>query len=185
MAHNNSTSPAAIAYAQALIELAAETGETESIGEALASLQQIVAADPLLNAFFSNPSIKTDERWDVLKRSMQGKVSAVFLNFLGVLSEKRRFELLGHIDAAYQRMLDERQNRIRVQVTVAGELAAEELAQVQQRISQAMGKSAIVEQKVDDSIIGGIVLRVEDKIIDGSVRSQLEAIRRQLISAAA
>ncbi len=185
MAHQNSISPAATAYAQAAIELAADAGKLLEVGEELAQVAQLVREDGLLQAFFADPAITPRERWEAIQKSFAGRTSQVFLNLLGVMNEKGRLPLIGQIAQAYQQMLDERQNRVRVEVTVAQTLNEQELAEVQTRVGAALGKTAIVEQRIDDSIIGGLVLRVQDKMMDASVKAQLEALRRQLLASRA
>ena len=182
MATQDSYSPAAAAYAQAMIELAVEPDQAEQIGADLFALAKAVESDDLLRAFFADPSITPLDRWEVIQKTLAGRTGQLFLNFMGVLNEKKRLPLLGEISVAYRNMLDRKQNIVRVQVTVAQKLDDADLAMVQQRVSAALGKTAIVEQKIDDSIIGGLVLRVQDKIIDGSVKAQLQAMRQQLLA---
>ena len=85
---------------------------------------------------------------------------------------------------AYEDLLDERLGKVEVDVTVAVRLSPDELESVRQRIGAALKKDAVIHQYVDESIIGGMILRVEDRVIDSSVRYQLEAMRKNLLSAA-
>ena len=105
------------------------------------------------------------------------------MNFLGVVNDKGRMGLIPQISEAYAALLDEKRNRVRVTVTVSQKLDPSQLAQVQQRVSAALGKTAIVEERIDDSIIGGLVVEVGGKIMDGSVKTQLNAMRKELLSA--
>jgi F-type H+-transporting ATPase subunit delta len=178
MAHKNSVSPAAAAYAQAAIDLAGD--QAVELGGEIADLTQLVGRDPMLRAFLVNPSIRPEERWEVLKRAFAGSSSGLLLNLLGVLCEKKRLALIHEIATAYAQLLDVKLNRVRVEVTVARNLDEQELADVKKRVGAALGKTAIVEQKIDDAIIGGLVLKVQGKVMDASVKAQLEAMRRQL-----
>jgi F-type H+-transporting ATPase subunit delta len=81
---------------------------------------------------------------------------------------------------AYAALLDEKLGKVEVDVTVASRLSNEELEQVRQLVNRALKKDAVVHQYVDESIIGGIVLKVGDRLIDGSVRTQLEQVRSRL-----
>lgn len=183
MAHTNSVSPGAAAYAQAAIELAGE--QAVELGNEIADLAQLVDRDPTLKAFLVNPSIRPEERWQALQRTFQGRSSALFVNVLGVLCEKNRLGLIHEIATAYRQLLDAKLNRVRVEVTVAQQLDEQQLADVKDRVSASLGKTAIVEQKIDDSIIGGLVLKVQGKVMDASVKAQLDAMRRQLLAARA
>lgn len=180
MANAHSHSPAALSYARALIDLAADNAA--QVAQELSELLSILDADPLTRAFFSNPTIPQTDRWQVIQRALSSQASQLMLNFLGVLSQKNRIDLLPQINAAYADLLDEKLGRVRVQVTVAQELDQHQLLQVRDKIGSALGKTAIVEQKVDASIVGGLLIKVGDKVIDGSVKSQLQAMRKQLLA---
>jgi F-type H+-transporting ATPase subunit delta len=99
-----------------------------------------------------------------------------------VLNLKRRLKEIPAIAAAYDDLLDEKLGKIEVDVTVAQKLSPDQLEQVRQRVSQALKKEAVMHQYVDESIIGGLLLRVQDKLIDASVRSQLHSLRDQLLA---
>jgi F-type H+-transporting ATPase subunit delta len=175
--------PVATAYARSLIELA--EGEAEPIGQDLRSLATVVAENPAFRNFLSNPGVSEAERSELLNRVLGdgGQTPRLLINFLGVLNSKGRLGLLSEIADAYDDLLDEKLGKIEVDVTVAQKLSPEQLEQVRQRISQALKKDAVVHQYVDESIIGGLILRVEDQLIDASVRYQLEAMKQQMLSA--
>ena len=118
-----------------------------------------------------------------MERVLKGQVSPLMWNFLQVLNQKGRLGLLGQIAAAYDELLDEQLGKVEVDVTVAQRLTDEQLEQVRQRVGEALGKDAVVHQYVDESIIGGLILRVQDRLIDASVRQQLKAIRGHILAA--
>lgn len=178
--HNSST---ALVYAQSLLDLAKEQNSAEAIGAELESLADAIQNDPGLKLFVIDPSVSIDRRAQIFKQAFSGQLSPLLLNFLGVLNLKGRIGAIGEISQAYQDLLDELFGKIEVDVTVAQKLSPEQMEQVQQKVSQALGKSAVVHQYVDESIIGGMVLRVEDRLIDASVRYQLQAIQEQLLAA--
>lgn len=182
MAHMNAVSPAAAAYAQALLELAPDIATGEQLMTELDELRRLVKEDALFRSFLLDPSIATHRRGEVLNRAFDGRSSQLLVNFMGVLNEKNRCGLLPEIAVAFREMLDAKENRVRVQVTVAQQLDEQQMTDVRDRVSTALGKTAIVEQKIDDTIIGGLVLRVQDKIMDTSVKAQLEAMRKQLVA---
>ncbi len=183
MAHKNSNSSAVAAYAQAAIELAGD--QATELGGEIADLAQLVSQDPMLKAFMVDPSIRLEERWGVLQRAFKGSSSPLFLNLLGVMCQKNRLALIHEIAIAYSQLLDVKLNRVRVEVTVARNLDEQELRDVKDRVSASLGKTAMVEQKIDDSIIGGLVLKVQGKVMDASVKAQLDAMRRQLLASRA
>jgi F-type H+-transporting ATPase subunit delta len=182
MAHQTTrTNPAARPYAQALLDLAMEQNQAEPIGQDLSALGEAVASDPAIAEFLRNPSVAEDERLALVRRALTG-AAPLLTNFLGVLSAHGRLGLLAEVAAAYDDLLDERLGKVEVDVTVARRLGPDELEHVRQNVSRALGKDAVVHQYVDESIIGGLVLRVQDRLIDASVRHQLEAMRGRLLA---
>lgn len=177
------TSSSASGFAQALLELADERKQTDLVAGEIAGLGKAVAEAPSLAAFFANPSIKDAEREGVVNRALLPNVSPLVGSFLRLLLSKGKLGELGSIAAAFQALMDERQGKVNVDVTVTKQLGPQELELVRQRISTAIKKDAIVKQHVDESILGGIIIRVGDKLIDGSVKSQLKAIEKKLLAA--
>ena len=172
-----------VQYARALLDLANEQKQAEPIGQELSELGKIIEGNKSLSAFLGDPGVGQAEHQHLLDRVFRGKVSPLVMNLMGVLNNKNRLGLLHSITEAYQELLDEQLGKIEVDVTVASRLDGAALEQVRQRISQALKKDAIVHQYVDEKIIGGMVLRVDDKLIDASVKYQLEAMKRQLLAA--
>ena len=176
-------SPTAVTYARSLLELAQEGKLADPIGKDLAGIAEVLRTNPTFAAFLKDPGIGREERTRVIDQVLKPKVSPLLANFLGVVHAHGRLGLLEQIASAYNDLLDEAAGKIEVDVTTAQRLSADELEQVRQKVSGALKKDAIVHQYVDESIIGGLVLRVEDKLIDASVRSQLELMKRQLLAA--
>lgn len=179
--------PSAVAYATALLELAVERGEQqeEAIGAELAEVRQVIEAEPTFRAFLTDPGIGSAERAAVVERAFKGRVSPLLWNTFGVLAAKGRLNLLPDLAAAYQELLDRRLGKVDVDVTVPRQLDEAELEQVRQAVARALGKQAVVRQREDPSLVGGIVLQVGDRLIDGSVKAQLESMRRRFLTAAA
>ncbi len=175
---------AANQYAQAMLELANERNQAVELGNELRQVGEILCQSPDFALFLRDPGISQAERRAVIGRAFADRASELMFNLLGVLNGKGRMALLDAIIDSYQDMLNQQLGRIDVDVTVARTLDAPELEFVRQRINAAMKKDAIVRQRVDDRIIGGMVLRIGDKLMDASVRSQLDAMRRKLMAAA-
>jgi F-type H+-transporting ATPase subunit delta len=169
MAKQIHPSPIAVSYATALLELANERQITQPIAEDLHGLRDVLAENPSFRAFLSDPSIGDAERTEVLKRVFAGKIQPLIEHFLEVLAAKGRLSHVEQIADAYDDLLDEQAGKIEVDVTVAQKLSAEQLEEVRQKVSSALKKDAVVHQYVDESIIGGLILRVQDKLIDASV----------------
>jgi len=176
-------SGAAVQYARALLELANEQKQAEAVGHELHELGEIIAGNKSLAAFLTDPGISESDRTDLINRVFKGRMSPIIVNVMGVLNSKGRLRRLPNIIEAYQELLDEQLGKIEVDVTVAQKLDPAALEEVRKRISSALKKDAVVHQYVDEKIIGGMVLRVDDKLIDASVKSQLEALKRKLFLA--
>jgi F-type H+-transporting ATPase subunit delta len=171
-------------YAKALLQLATKHNQADGIRDELKGLGEVLQASPTFKSLIADPGVSEGVRQTLLSKAFGGgRVSPVMMNFLGLLNSKNRLNLLPEVIDAYQDLLDAQRGIIEVDVTVAHRLTPEQLETVRDRVSTALKRNAVVHQYVDESIIGGLVLRVEDKLIDASVRNQLETMRRQLLQA--
>ncbi len=170
-------------YAEALFELAEREGEVERWGEALELIAGIVHEEPRVRAFLETPRIQTSEKNQVLRSAFEGKVPDRVLHFLLLVVDRRRQRLLQEITAEYRALLDERLGRAHVTVQVAREMDEDERARVQERLSAILGKEAILDVQVRPELLGGVVFRSGDMILDGSVRRRLQRMRRRLMEA--
>jgi F-type H+-transporting ATPase subunit delta len=184
MARQTHKSPAAHSYAQALLELANDKSAAVSIQQDLAGLAQILRENPTFRLYLADPGISAVERHEALDRIFRGKITPLVLNFLGVVNNHNRLRILEQIIDAYDELIDEQLGKIEVDVYVAKRLPPEQLEAVRSRVSAALKKDAIVHQYVDESIIGGLTLRIGDKLIDASARYQLQALKEKLLQAA-
>lgn len=182
MATQTHNSPTAVTYARSLLELAQERKLAEPIGQELASIAEILTANPTFLAFLRDPAISSDERIRVVDKVLKPSVNPLLANFLGVMGMHNRLGILDQVAQAYSDLMDELLGKIEVDVTVSQKLSAAELDQVRQKVSAALKKDAIVHQYIDESIIGGMVLRVGDQLIDASVKTQLETMKRQFLA---
>jgi F-type H+-transporting ATPase subunit delta len=183
MATTTHNSPLAVTYARSLLELAQERKNAVELGDELSSLYEVLLENPTFKAFLNDPGIGHEERTRVIDKVLKPQVNPLVANFLGVLNVHGRLGILGDIAQAYNDLLDEMLGKVEVDVTVSQRLSAEDLEQVRQKVSAALQKDAVVHQYVDESIIGGMILRVGDQLIDASVKSQLESMKRQLLAA--
>ncbi|MDW8263438.1 MAG: ATP synthase F1 subunit delta [Phycisphaerales bacterium] len=182
MAQTTRNSPHAVAYARALLELANSKGQAEQIGAELNDIRQILLENKAFAAYLRDPAVGNDQRTAAIKRIFGGRVNGLILNTLGVMASKGRIGELGAMCDAYDDLLDQQLGKVEVDVTVARRLTPEELEHVRQRVSEALGRQAVIHQYVDESIIGGIIIRVQDQLIDGSVRKQLETLKKRMLA---
>ena len=176
-------SPAAVAYAESILDLANEKQQAEAIGLELDQLRQIVDENASFREVLSNPSISAEERQGLLDRVFgSGALSPLVHNTLGVLNRKNRLGLVSEIARGYADLLEEQQGKVEVDLTVAHKLDSDQLERARKRVSEVLKRDAVVHQYVDENIIGGVIVRVGDKLIDASVRHQLAAMREQLMA---
>jgi F-type H+-transporting ATPase subunit delta len=183
MPQQHHTTPLAAAYARSVLELANDQNQAREIGQELEELGKIVESDPAFANFLANPSVGETERGQVVEKVFRGRVSPLVMNFMMVANRKGRLGILRQIAAAYAELLEQQMGIIEVDITVAQRLSPEQFDDVRRRVGEALKREVVLHQYVDESIIGGIVLRVQDRLLDASVRAQLQAIRRKLLSA--
>lgn len=168
-------------YAKALLGLAVEEGRVREWVEALSALRQAVEGAPELADVLVNPVYTKDQR-----RAILGKVTAGLgldrtpANLVALLADRNRLGYLPAIVQAYQGLADEQLGRLRATVTSAVPIEAPALASIQNKLAQATQREIIVDKRIDPAILGGVIARVGSVEFDGSVRSQLEELRRQL-----
>ncbi len=175
-------SVATLAYAQSLLDLANDQKQADPIGQELAQVRELIDQNHSFALYLADPGISQDDRAKLLKELFAGKVSQLLWNFLGVLNLKNRLKDIPKISTAYRDLLDEQFGKIEVDVTVAQRLPDDQLEHVRQQICSALKKDVVVHQYVQESIIGGMMLRIKDKLIDASVRNQLQSIREKLLA---
>ncbi|MEK9659887.1 MAG: F0F1 ATP synthase subunit delta [Chloroflexota bacterium] len=170
--------PIARRYAQALFSLASEHGKQEAWAEALARLEQ-AASEPTVALYFAEPRIGAQAKAQAVAQMAAGE-DALLANFLGLLAERRAMGALGAIRREYRGLLDESLGRVQATVTTAVALSDAQRARLAQGLSQALGKQVSVDASEEPAIIGGLVVRVGDQVIDGSVRTRLAALRASI-----
>ncbi len=171
---------AAKRYAQAAFDLAKSMGTVDQWADDL-GLTAVVMGDPEINGLLGSTRMPQPAKHRLLEQTLIG-VSPLALNFANLLVSKGRSEIIGHVLEEYQRLLEEEKGIAHAVVTTAVPLSDEDRAAVTQKLSDITGQQVSVNTKVNPDIIGGLVARIGDTLIDGSVRSRLESLRRNLVS---
>ena len=173
-----------LTYARSLLELANEGNETEAVANEVGTLGTLLDENPMFAKFLRDAGISEDERGGVIDKTFGDKLQPLVGKFVRLLNQRGRIGRLPQIVAAFEYLLDEQLGKVEVDVTVAEKLGDDELERVRQKVSEALKKDAVVHQYVDTDIIGGMILRVGDKVVDASVRRQLAAMREKLLRGA-
>ena len=169
-------------YARSLFEVAKEHDKLDVVRDQLGEIADAVAEQHDLQVFFFSPYFSTDEKVDGLQRALEDPDEAV-LNFLELLIEKHRMPALFRIRREFEALWEEENRLLPVQVTSAIELDESTVRQIGDAIGEQTGRRIELTSEVDPDILGGIVLRVGNSILDASIRNRLEKLRKQVARA--
>ena len=168
-------------YAKALLLIAKEDGQTETYRGELQAVTDMFLQQKELDQSVNNPLHDLEARRKVLAIVMEKlNLSPTLSSFLMLLFDKRRFGFLDSINDNYQRMADEVKGVARASLVAATELPAETIEKIRTTLSSKTGKDIILEVEQDPGLIGGIVTRIGDLVLDGSIRTQLLNMRETL-----
>jgi len=169
-------------YARSLFEVAVEQDKLDPIHEQLGQFADALAANRDMAVFLFSPYFSADEKKDGLRRSVQG-ADPVFMNFLEALVERHRMPAVFRIRGRFEEMWDKTKKLLPVEVTSAVALDPDTVASLGRRIGEQTGNEIELSSHVDPDILGGIVLRVGNFVLDASIRSRLEQLRREVAQA--
>ena len=169
-------------YARALFEVAAERGVLDAVREQLGQFVDALSANRQLEIFFVSPYFSTTEKKDGLSRMVEG-ADETFMRFLETLVERQRMPELFHIKERYEQMWEAEMRLLPVEVTSAVALDEATVRSIGERIGSGTGNRIQLTTVVDPDILGGVVLRVGNTILDGSIRSTLNQLRKQVAQA--
>ena len=170
-------------YASALFELGERHGTITEFEVGIESVARLIDENRNVREFVETPRISSGEKKRVLTRVLGDRMPQLLLNFLKVVVDKRRQRLLRSIARQYHALVDEHMGRAHVEVTVARQVDEGRVAEMKDQLSKAFGKTVIPHIRVRPEILGGIVVRTGDTIYDGSVRRQIDRMRRTLLAA--
>jgi F-type H+-transporting ATPase subunit delta len=172
----------AAVYARSLFEVASEQDKLDLVREQLGEFADALDATRDLQVFFFSPSFSTAEKEDGLDRAVSGADPA-FVNFLKLLIENHRMPVIFRVRRGYDVLWEEENKLLPVLVTSAVELDKKTVSQIGDKIAEQTGRKVDLSAEVDPDILGGIVVRVGNSILDASIRNRLEQLRRQVARA--
>jgi F-type H+-transporting ATPase subunit delta len=170
-------------YARSLFEVAKEQDKLDVVREQLGQIADAVEGDRELQVFFFSPYFSTEEKKDGLAKVLDGADPAI-LNFLELLVEKHRMPALFRIRGAYEVLWEHENKLLPVEITSAIELDDEIAQRIGDQIGEQTGQRVELTKTVDPEIIGGLVLRVGNSILDASIRNRLDNLRKNVAKAA-
>lgn len=175
---------AAHRYAAALFELAGEAGADEYVEAALESLSAALKADPAAERYLGNPSLDQAQKRRVLERifppQADGKIDAMLVKFVLLLFRKNRFYLIHDVARHFRKIADESQGQGVVEISSATPMDQAQRAAIVLRIERLSGKKMVVRSDVDASLLGGVIVKIGNRVIDDSVKTKISNFKKEL-----
>lgn len=169
-------------YAHALIELAADAAEVERIARDLRDFTAMWDQNRDLRAAFENPSVPQQSRRDILRElAAQANMHPHVRDLLLLLSDRQRMRHVPEVADAFAAMAEARSGRARAEVTTATALPPAFFSELERVLRELTGKQIVLVQRVDPTLIGGVVTRIGDQVFDGSIKSRLSELKEELL----
>jgi ATP synthase F1 delta subunit len=170
-------------YAEAFFDVAKQKGTLDEVGVQLGEFVDALDRDRDLQVFFFSPHFSSAEKADGLERALEG-ADPELVNFLELLIEKNRMTEIFRIRRQFEELWKQENKRIDVTVTSAVELDPSVVEKIGEEIERQTGRKVELASRVEDDILGGIVLQVGNMVLDASIRSRLEKLRKSVAQAA-
>ena len=170
-------------YAEALFELAERHEGVEAYGTGIEMVARLIDENDDFRRFLQTPRIAVAQKKTVLRKVFGKVLPAKLVNFLLITLDKRRQRLLRVIAREYMGLMDQHFNRVHVEVTLARQFDGKSMEEMEERLTAALGKTAIPHVRIKPDILGGAIFRTGDTIYDGSLRRRLDGMRRRLLKA--
>jgi len=167
-------------YADALLSLARKANDADGWGGMLRQIASAIESDTTLQRFLESPRISALVKMGVLEKALSDRVPHVMLRWLQAVARNRRLMLLPTIADEYDTLLDESANRVHARLTFAREPDVNDATDIAARLSTVLGKTVVPHVLIDPAVMGGVVVRVGDTVMDGSVRRRLQVMRRRM-----
>jgi ATP synthase F1 delta subunit len=172
----------AAVYSRSLFEAALEQDKLDVVREQLGEFADALGGDRQLQVFFFSPYFSTNEKKDGLHRAVDG-ADAIFLNFLELLLENHRMPVIFRLRRDFDHLWEAHNRLLPVEVTSAVELDERTVRGIGERIAEQTGRKVELSSNVQPDILGGIVVRVGNQVLDASIRNRLESLRKQVVRA--
>lgn len=169
-------------YSSALFAVAQDSHALEAVVAEVDAVVAALASDPSLQEFFGSPVIDRAQKTQILQSAIRGRVGEIVENFLILLVRKRRENLLPTVARQMHEMLDADAGRSVAEIATPTPLEPAELADLARRLSRVYKRTIVPEAKVAPELLGGLIVQVGDRYVDGSVSGKLEEVRRHLLA---
>ena len=173
-------------YAETLLAVAQRHGGDRAVDEyarAIDDVAEMLRRDARIRQFLETPRISAEAKKDALRKALRGRAPELFVRFVLVVVDKRRQAMFGEIAQAYQALMDQALGRVRAQITLSHAPDAALQTEIQRALEARLGMPVVPAFQVDPELLGGLVVRVGDEVLDGSVRSRAAGLRRRMLEA--
>jgi F-type H+-transporting ATPase subunit delta len=172
-------------YSRSLYELAEAKGGqamVESVAGELETILELTRENARFGEFLASPAVSMPDRAKSLDAIFKGRVSDLVLRFLQILNEKGRLYHLPAVGAAFDSLVQQKFGKVEVDVYTADAMGPDELREVRAQLQKAIGREPVVHSYVEPSMIGGVKIQIGDRLIDGSLETQLRRVKDQILS---
>lgn len=167
-------------YAKALFEVASERGTIDTVEQELARIVEVINSDEDLRKVLMHPHIPLEAKKKLVLQLFDGQLSEMTANFLNLIVDRHREDFLDAIFENFVMLANEARGIAEATVTTAKELSAEELEQLTQKFGKLLNKKLRIKTKVNPEILGGVVVRIGDRLYDGSISGKLARFQQRL-----
>ncbi len=167
-------------YARALFEIALEQGIVESVHREVVSFEESLQSSAGFRSFLYSQDLSKKEKKDKIESVLQDRVSNVFFNFLLVILRKNRELIFESIAFEFRRLVDKHNRRVRATATTSVAITDSTLLSLKSVLDKIFSADVDISNEVDQSILGGIIVNVEGRLLDGSIKSQLQRLGNRL-----
>lgn len=167
-------------YARSLFDLVQEHGQADRVLEDFRGITTLLRESDDFRAFIHSPILSAERKWPILLKIFDGKLSEPVMNFLELLTQRGREELIRDVALEYERIYNQANRILPVTLTTAVELNDELVEQLRKKLASSFDQQIELHRELDERLIGGFVLSLGDRQYDGSVRQALRRARRQL-----
>jgi len=169
------------AYAEALFCLASAEEMVDRVEEEFHEVERLYQDNAEMKEFINNPRIGTEGKKDALSELLGDKLSRIMLNHLHLIIDQERGRMLPKIAEEFYRLAGEARAKVTAEVITAIEMSDETRARLGEQLGKLTKKDVYLRARVDESILGGAIVRVGDKVLDGSVRNKLNQLKKQIV----
>ena len=170
-------------YAEALLENITDPQALDDVLNELRAVAALFSENDDLRHYLLDPSVSDEDRKGLLTRVFGDKVHAVLMYFLDLLMKKHRLRHLPAIAGAFEVLVEERRGQARIEVTTARPLPEDQSDRLKRTLAGVVGRDCILDKKVDPGVIAGVVAVYGDRVFDGTIRTELAQLRKQLMEA--